>query len=150
MTRKLKSVGPRSAGPDGSKSVGQALSDAMVRRLPAPEKGYKVHWDPDVGGFGIRITAAGARSFVVDYRVRGSGRQRRYTIGSLPDWTVGAARIEARRLRRLIDDGGDPLADLEAEREAPTVTDLIKRFREEHLPRKRPSTASAYDALLRN
>jgi integrase len=137
MTQKPKSEGRA-----------QELKDAVVRQLPVPEQGHRIYWDATLGGFGVRVTAAGARSYVLDYRTRGGGRQRRYTIGAAEDWTTVAARTEARRLRRSIDDGGDPLADLEAEREAPTMVDLIKRFREEHMTRKRPATASAYDGIL--
>lgn len=66
----------------------------------------------------------------------------------LRELDTGAARIEARRLKRQIDEGGDPLADIEAEREAPTVTDLCTRFVEEYLPRNRPGTALNYTILL--
>ncbi len=126
----------------------EPLSDAIIKKLPRPEKGNKVYWDAALGGFGIRITAAGARSFVLDYRVRGSGRQRRYTIGSYPNWSVGAARIKARELRRRVDNEEDPLADLEEVRTAPTVAELADRFVKEHLPRKRPGTRVAYKHTL--
>jgi integrase len=49
----------------------------------------------------------------------------------------------------MVEDGGDPLADIEAEREAPTVADLIGRFEAEHLPSRRASTQDAYRRLLR-
>jgi integrase len=122
-------------------------------KLPTPAKGYKVYYDGDgvdhpVPGFGVRVTAAGHRSFVLTYRTR-AGRERRLTIGGWPTWTVGAARIKARELRRVIEDGGDPLADIEAERQAPTVADLIDRFEAEHLPSRRASTQDAYRRLLR-
>src|SRR5262249_51811114 len=45
--------------------------------------------------------------------------------------------------------GGDPLGAIEEERAAPTIADLIERFRAEHLPRKRPGTARDYESLLR-
>ena len=72
----------------------------------------------------------------------------RYTIGRWPDWTATAARTEARRLRHQIDQGHDPLADLEAEREAPTVNELCDRFEAEHLPRLRASSAADYKRML--
>ena len=125
------------------------LTDATIRRLPTPAKGNKVHYDDEVPGFGCRVTAAGARSFILNYLVRGGGRERRFTIGRFPDWSATAARAKARELRRGIDDGGDPLADLEAEREAPTVAELCDRFEAEHLPRKRPGTAEDYRRMLR-
>jgi integrase len=127
----------------------ESLSDAIVRRLPRPEKGNRVYWDPALGGFGIRVTAGGNRSFVFDYRVRGTGRQRRYTIGGFPDWSTGAARIKARELRRRVDNEEDPLGDLEAARTAETVAELADRFVEEHLRRKRPGTQAAYERTLK-
>jgi integrase len=119
-------------------------------KLPAPAKGNKVYYDAEdsgVPGFGVRVTAKGHRSFVLSYWTKG-GRQRRITIGAFPNWTVGAARIEARRLKRLIDEGGDPLGDIEADREAPTVADLCTRFVEEYLPRNRTGTQSNYKIML--
>jgi hypothetical protein len=32
------------------------LTDALVRRLPVPERGNKVHYDSDVVGFGLSVT----------------------------------------------------------------------------------------------
>ena len=101
-----------------------------------------------MNGFGVRITAAGARAFLLDYRVKGSGRQRRLTIGRFPNWTTGAARIRARELRRLVDAGGDPMADFEKARAAPTVAELADKFEREHLPRKREGTRLAYQRTL--
>jgi integrase len=126
----------------------EPLSDAIVKKLPLPTKGNKVFWDTVVAGFGIRITAGDARAFVLDYRVRGSGRRRRYTIGSFPNWTTGAARIRARELRRRVDAGEDPMADLEEARAAPTMVELCDRFVAEHLPRRRDGTIKAYTLAL--
>lgn len=129
--------------------MGQELTVSIVKALAPPEKGNRITYDAKVPGFGVRITASGNRAFILTYRTR-SGRERRYTIGAFADWTVADARKEAHRLRRLIDAGGDPLADLEAERAAPTVNELIDRFVAEHVkPRTRPATAQAYIRLLK-
>jgi integrase len=125
---------------------------ATVSKLPRPAKGNRIYYDDAVPGFGCRVTAAGHRAFIFNYRTRG-GRERRYTIGDAGGeggWTVGAARIRARELRRQVDDGGDPLGEIEAEREAPTLADLIKRFEQEHLTRKRASTAADYKRMIAN
>jgi integrase len=126
------------------------LTGSIVRKLKRPAKGNYIEYDggPDsVAGFGARITAGGHRAFVLNYYA--GGRERRYTIGSWPDWTCTAARKEARRLRHLVDQGGDPLADAQAEREAPTVNDLIARFKTEWLPKKRPGTQREYQGMIR-
>jgi integrase len=125
------------------------LTDAVVRHLPAPAQGNKVHYDDEVPGFGARVTSAGTRSFVLNYLTK-AGRERRITIGSCADWTCTDARAEAKRLRHTVDEGGDPLADIEDLRAAPTVAELADRFEQEHLPRKRASTAGDYKSMLQN
>jgi integrase len=127
----------------------QRLTDAIVRRLPTPANGKQITPDSEVPGFGIRVTTNGARSYVLRYVVRGSGRERTYTIGDASVWCSTTARERAKELRREIEDGGDPLGAIEEEREAPTVADLVERFRTEHLPRKRASTRGDYDSILR-
>ena len=87
------------------------LTDATVKRLPLPTKASKIYPDGDLAGFGVRVTMAGARSFVLRYRVSGTGRERSYTIGDCGDWQATAARQEAKRLRRDVDSGGDHLGD---------------------------------------
>jgi integrase len=130
--------------------MSQKLSDQLVRRLPTPpaERGNCIAYDTAVKGFGCRVTAAGARSFILNYRRKADGLERRFTIGSFPDWSVAAAREEAKRLKREVDGGGDPVGEDREQREAPTVNDLIDRLEEEHLPRKRASTADDYKRML--
>jgi integrase len=117
------------------------LTKRDIDALVAPAKGNRIKFDGPggVAGFGIRITAAGARAFILNYRTKG-GLDRRLTIGGYPTWTVAAARDRARELRRLIDVGRDPLGEKIADREAPTMRDLAKRAVEEHYSKRRPST----------
>jgi integrase len=127
-----------------------SLTEASIKRLPVPERGSKRTYDAGYPkGFGVCVTAGGARSFILRYRVRATGRERCITIGAFPNWQVAAARARAKELKQLIDLGGDPLADIEAQREAPSVADLIKRFEEEHLPRLRKSSQEDYRRMLR-
>jgi integrase len=120
-------------------------------KLPVPAKGSKIYYDAEgksgVRGFGVRVTANGHRAYVLSYWTKG-GRQRRITIGDCGNWTVGAARIEARRLKNEIDRGADPLGDIEEARSAPTLAELCDRFVAEYLPRNRPGTALNYSILL--
>jgi integrase len=116
------------------------LTDKIVKSLPVPS----LNWDEDVKGFGLRVTAAGSRAFVLNYRRKSDGRERRWTIGSFPDWGTGAARDEAKRLKRLIDGGADPVGEQQSNRAAPTVNELLDRFEREYLPRKRASTQRTY------
>lgn len=116
------------------------LTDTLVKTLATPVTGSRITYDSEVKGFGIRVTKAGARSFVLNYRTR-AGRERRYTIGAYPDWKTTVARDEAKELKRRIDVGEDPMGAVEADRNAKTVADLCDRYAEEHLPKKRESSA---------
>jgi integrase len=125
----------------------ERLTDKLVRGLPLPQKGAVITYDADVAGFGARITAAGARAFVLNYMC--VGRERRLTIGQFPIWSATAAREEARLLRRKVDAGVDPMDERDAKataadaaRSAPTMNDLFARYEAEHLPRKSPRAAS--------
>ena len=91
------------------------LTDIASKRLPAPARGNKITYDDAVKGFGFRITAGDARAFVLNYRRKLDGRERRVTIGSYPDWSTAAAREEAKRLKREIDGGADPVGELGGE-----------------------------------
>jgi integrase len=124
------------------------LTDKSVAKLAAPARGNRVTYDGTVAGFGARVTAGGARSFVLNYRRKADGRERRYTIGAFPNWSCTAAREEARRLRRKIDAGADPVGELREQRAAPTVSDLADRFLAEHVSRKRAATQRDYRQQL--
>jgi integrase len=120
------------------------LTENLLRKLPTPETGNRIAYDDDVKGFGCRVTAAGGRAFILNYRRKLDGRERRYTIGNHPDWSVTAAREEAKRLKRLVDGGSDPVGEQEDNLAAPTVADLCARFETDYLPRRRPLTQRDY------
>jgi integrase len=125
------------------------LTDSLVKRLAAPSAGNKKYYDSEVPGFGCRVTAGGARSFILNYRTN-AGRERRYTIGAFPDWGVAAARAEARRLKAQIrTNGADPVGDLQEARGEPAVGDMVERYVEEHLPKKRPRSQAEDHSLIK-
>jgi integrase len=130
--------------------MAQRLTERAIRALQSPPKGNRIAYDSEVKGFGARITAAGAIAFILNYRRKADGQERRYTVGSFPDWSVAAAREQARALKRHIDGGGDPVGEHRAERAAPTVADLCDRFIEEHVAKQRPHTQAEYRAIVRN
>jgi integrase len=111
------------------------LTDKIARDEPVPAKGYVIVNDDTVAGFGLLVTAAGARSFV--FRYRHARRSRRYTIGSFPSWTAARARQRAKELDRLVDQGLDPQGDKDQARKAPNVNELCDRYLAEHAPKKR-------------
>ncbi len=130
------------------------LYDTIVKKLPVPKAGNKITYDDDMPGFGVRVTAGGSRSFVLNYRTR-SGRERRFTIGAVriagsEGWSVAAARKEADRLKREIDGGSDPLAQVQADRSQKTIGDLCKKFMEESRETNSEGTADGYQGQIDN
>ena len=68
--------------------MAERLTDRGVKALPLPATDKHVVYDDIVKGFGVRVTAAGSKSFVLNYRRKSDGVERRYTIGPFPEWTV--------------------------------------------------------------
>jgi integrase len=95
------------------------LSPQAIKALAAPASGNRVEWDTQEQGLGIRITAAGARAFVLRYVAQ--GRERRMTLGDFPALTLTAARQIARERKREVARGADPLAAKAAARGALTL-----------------------------
>ncbi len=118
--------------------MAEKIADKLVKELQAPKTSNRITYDTDIKGFGVRVTAADAKAFILNYRA--GGRERRITIGAYPVWSVAAAREEAKELKRRVDRGEDPMGERHADRAAPTVKDLSERYIDEHLPKKRPSS----------
>jgi hypothetical protein len=125
------------------------LTERVVKTAAPDQSGRNIITrDDEVVGFGLRITPAGARAFVLSYRI--AGRQRCITIGSWPDWSVAAAREEAKRLKRETDGGEDPLAKRVSAREAPIIRELIDRYLTEHAALLAKRTHENQASLFRN
>lgn len=106
------------------------ITEKLIAKLERPETGNAITFDPEVPGFGVRVTANGIISFILNYRFR--SRQRRYTIGRFPELTATAARARAVQLRGRIADGHDPLLEREQAQTEPTVADLAKQYLERY------------------
>lgn len=110
------------------------ITDSVARALDVPEAGYTIHWCPDTPGFGLRITASGARSWIAERRVEGKTVRR--TLGS----AEGRSAISAAAARALQVDisselqrGTDRLETRKAARaaekiEALTLEDAVKDY----------------------
>lgn len=89
------------------------LTKLVVDRTPLPPSGQHILRDAELMGFGLRVTAGGAKSFIVEKRV--GGRVRRYTVGRYPGITAEQARKEAQKLLGRIIAGEDPHAQRKRE-----------------------------------
>lgn len=107
------------------------LTKREVDKLKADGRD-RVLWDSDVLGFGLRISPAGALTYVLQYRFE--GRQRRYKIGSHGSpWTPETARWEAQVLLGKIVSGVDPQQEKIDERRQLSIAELCDLYLAEAL-----------------
>ncbi len=108
------------------------ITQRSVEAAKPPASGYRILFDDKIAGFGVRVTAAGAKSFVLNYRV--GGDKRRHTIGSWPKWTADAARDEAANvlLPAINKKGAESVRDKKALREEPKLAALANDYLEQH------------------
>jgi integrase len=95
------------------------LTEAAVKRAHRPTTGQIFLWDSTVHGFGVRILPSGSKTFWFQYRPRGGGRgvsSRMIRIETFPKISVANARKIASTYAGKVAGGGDPAADLQAER----------------------------------
>ena len=137
------------------------LSEETIKRLRAPAKGNSITYFAGAiiqgakapRGFGVRVTAAGARAFILNYRLR--GREHRFTIGAWPDWSALKAVREARNLRQRVDRGEDPLKARAPTPTMKSVSSVIDDFMTRYVRNKeRPLRSadqiqSAFDRLVK-
>src|SRR5229473_1004123 len=111
--------------------MSQKITQRTIKNLRPAESGNRIIWDSELKGFGVRITPAGAVTFILNYRAH--GRQRRYKIGRAPEWSAEAARAEAAKIKPRIDSQGyDPLEEKRKACGEPTLRDLGKEYLERH------------------
>lgn len=124
------------------------------------------YWDTEIKGFGVKLTPAGRRTYVFQYRIRGKIAPVRVTIGQHGPVTADAARREALRLKAMTASGRDPVREQrEAAREAALVE--MERLRAEEaladitvtkrskiwlddVKVVRPRTYGFYEGIIRN
>ena len=83
------------------------LTAGAIERLTCPaDKQQAFMRDSQAPGLRVRVTAAGAKSFVYDAKLNRQTIRR--TIGDVKLWSIEQARAEARRLAVVLDNGQDP------------------------------------------
>src|SRR5690606_27952102 len=78
-----------------------------VDALQSPASGQAFLWDGELKGFGVRVTKAGAKTFILQYR-NAAGKSRRINIGRHGIMTLEIARAEAKIKLGAIAAGEDP------------------------------------------
>jgi hypothetical protein len=123
------------------------LTERVAKAAEPKSSGDRRIFDDDVVGFGLCVYSSNARAFFLRYCI--AGRRRYCTIGSWPDWSVSAAREQAKQLKREVDSGSDPLARRIEARHSPTMSGLIDRYLEEHALQLSPRNRSDQTSILR-
>jgi integrase len=102
----------------------------VAKAVPEAGKDRTIYWDQAQPGFGLLVTEAGSKSWVVQYRA--NRRSRRATIDSV--LTLDKARKKAKVMLGNVAAGGDPVAEERAAAAAEANT--LQSVAEEYLRRE--------------
>lgn len=128
------------------------ISKRAVDALEASGSKATFLWDDRLSGFGVKCLPSGGKRYVVKYRLNGGGRaapQRWLSLGTHGPLTPDQARELAQQALAAVARGEDPQGAKFHSRQAPTLLDVWERFRQEHLPSKKPQTRYDYEAQWR-
>lgn len=104
------------------------LTKTRIENFPIPtNKPQEFYWDSETQGFGVRVTAAGVKSYIV----RGSvnGKDRRFTIGRCGLLTCDEARKRAMTQRLAMHDGIDPQGERKRKAaQTETLRDVVNDY----------------------
>lgn len=104
--------------------------------------------DTLVPGFLCKITPAGRKVFMLQYRTN-AGERRKPALGLYGELTVEQARSLAQNWLAEVRRGGDPGGDKAQARQAPTVKELCTKFMEDYSKqRNKPSTQHGYQSVI--
>ena len=106
-------------------------------------------WDDEVRGFGLKITPAGRRVYIAQYRPAGGRRSttKRITLGEHGTITPEQARTIAKRELAKVAEGHDPAAERAARRSGSTVREFGETYLADVRLRRKLTTAAKYKWL---
>jgi integrase len=122
------------------------LTKSVIDDLPTLAKEV-VYWDAACPGFGVKVTPAGRKVFVVLYRTGGAGsRLRKYTIGPYGRVTLHQARVSAQKVFAAKLVGRDLATEKRAARKRMTVDrveDLLEAYIAQHVSQNRSARGTS-------
>jgi hypothetical protein len=130
------------------------ITSPVVEALRGGDRDQYI-WDFELPGFGVKVTPAGSRVYLVQYRMGGrKGRTRRITIGRHGSITAESARETAIRIKNTINSGRDPanefgLRAAAAMRPLPSPSRTLRLLREKDVIGDWPKDARGRRSLLR-
>ena len=105
------------------------LTDQAVRSL-RPDTRQVDYWDVNPTNFGVRVSAAGRKTFIVRYRR--AGRHRRMSLGVYPAVSLAEARRHAKQVLGKVASSEDPAQKRQDARNAPSFQALAALYLEKH------------------
>jgi hypothetical protein len=88
------------------------ITKSYIEKIPIPEKDQQFHCDVELRGFGVRVTAGGSKSFIVEHEIK--KQVKRKTLGRCNVMTVDQARYLAKEFLLEIARGNAPLESQKA------------------------------------
>ena len=101
-----------------------------------PQATDQVYRDQGLRGFGLKVTPAGRKVFIVMYRTIDGQRLRKYTLGPYGVMTLISARSAAQKILLARLDGQDPAAEKQSQRRRPAGLEIgavIQQYKLEYL-----------------
>src|SRR5262245_50104668 len=118
------------------------ITKRVVDSLKVTGKEF-TRWDGELTGFGVRVRASGAKSFVAVYRTGGRNTPlRRVTIGSVGKIEADAAREQAKSIIRQAELGHDFAAEKAKARAELTFDKVCDLYLAEGCDTKKASTVA--------
>jgi len=103
------------------------LDDENVKKLPVPEKGQVFTWDSVRRGLGVRVTAAGSRTYIVQSQC--NGKTVRVTLEPCEFLSIDDARAQARAAIELMRSGTNPVERKRTEKvKAQTLNEVLDSY----------------------
>src|SRR5260370_11805484 len=123
------------------------LTKRVVDAASLRAKEYELR-DIAVRGFLLKVTRAGRKIFMLQYRTN-TGERRKPAIGRFGELTVEQARSIAQDWLADVRKGKDPSAEKTAARDASSVKDLCTKFIEDYSkPKNRPRTVESNQGYI--
>lgn len=134
------------------------LTKSTIDSAKAENRTYII-FDTELAGYGLKVTPKGKRIFVYQYRVKGSKKSRRITIGTYLDYvqhndssrrlTVHVARERAEVFRGKVKSGFDPMPVIQTANPIHLVTTLLDEFLELHVRANlKPLSIEGYERYI--
>lgn len=112
----------------------KAKLSKTVAEAAEPQASRYSLWDSELAGFGLRVTPAGIKTWVVKYRTGEGGRTasvRWYTVGTFPDVSASEARKMAEIALARVRLGEDPGGERITKRAEMTLAHAIDFYEQE-------------------